>query len=83
MLGLFRKAHFFIEDAVEYIEETILVGQEDMDFLKIHGVVAPRNPDFQITVRPILLIKIADCPFENVRLCRVEGSWQARTGWRV
>ena len=53
---------FFIENAVENLCELLLVGKQHMKFLQVLGVVAPRYPDFQITIRTILLVEVLDCP---------------------
>ena len=58
--GLFLLV-FFIENAVENLFKFLLVGEQDMKFLQVLGVVAPRNPHFQIALRIVLLVGVFDC----------------------
>lgn len=60
--GLFGRACFLIEDAVEYVFYLRFVGQQGMEFFQILRVVAPRNPDLQLALWPVLLIEVLDCP---------------------
>ena len=53
---------FIIENAVEYLFKFLLVGEQHMKFLQILGVVAPRYPYFQITLRAVLLVEVLNCP---------------------
>lgn len=53
---------FFIENAVENLFEFLLVGEQHMKFPQVPGVVAPRYPDFQITLRAVFLVEVFDCP---------------------
>lgn len=53
---------FFIENAVENLFKFLLVGKQYMELFQVLGVVAPRYPDFQITLRTVLLVEVFDCP---------------------
>ncbi len=51
---------FFIENAVENLFKFLLVGEQHMKFFPVLGVVAPRHPHFQITLRTVLLVEVFD-----------------------
>lgn len=53
---------FFIENAVENLFKFLPVGEQHMKFLQVLGVVAPRYPYFQITLRTVLLVEVLDSP---------------------
>ena len=50
---------FFIENAVENLFKFLPVGEQHIKFLQVLGVVAPRYPDFQITLWPVLLVEVS------------------------
>lgn len=49
---------FFIENAVENLFQFLLVAEQRMKFFQVLGIVTPRYPYFQITLRPILLVEV-------------------------
>ena len=59
---LFRGVDFLVENAVEHLIETCLVGQKRMELFQISGIVAPRNPDFKIAFRAVFIIEVPDRP---------------------
>ena len=58
---LFSRSGFFVEDAVEYLVELRGVGQQCMKRFQISGVVAPWNPDLQISFRTVFVFEVLDC----------------------
>ena len=47
------------------------VGEEVAEFRQFAGIVAPWNPQFQVTVCPVFVVEVLYCPFDlsgNVEL---------------
>ena len=53
---------FFIENAVENLFKFLPVCEQHVKFFQVFCVVAPWYPDFQITLRTVLLVEVPDSP---------------------